>query len=69
MKYLGEEKTVNGTPGPGTYFKKEDEDNIPDDEQQIDQFSKTEKNRFFRYLDMNTKQNHFPGPAHYNTLQ
>ena len=25
MKYLGEEKTIKGPPGPGTYFKGEDD--------------------------------------------
>ena len=24
MKYLGEEKPIKGTPGPGTYFKEEE---------------------------------------------
>lgn len=52
MKYLGEEKVVKGTPGPGTYFQEEEK---VEDEEKTDDFSKTEKNRFFHYLDLNGK--------------
>ena len=38
-----------------------------EEDEKMDDFSKAEKNRFFHYLDLNTKQTNFPGPAHYNT--